>query len=97
MAKKWNPWKSPPAGDMEFSDWLAEDMAAFVRANPDLPQKPISKLNAKENNLVVTAYEEQRDKMDLDAARRKKSKTAKSSTTARKTGTTVKKPAGKKR
>lgn len=70
MAQKWNPRARPPQETMQFRRWFAEQVAAFQRARPDLPQEGIGSLSARKRNQVIRAMHSAREAAELEDAKK---------------------------
>jgi hypothetical protein len=71
MKSGWDPRAKPPRGaePSESLRWLAEQLEAFQRVRPDLPQGRIASLSKRNRDLLVRAWDKAREEAQLADAK----------------------------
>lgn len=73
MPRKWDPLAVPPKGAQgsSWQRWFAEDITAFQREHPDMPQKFIGELSDRDRKKLIKAYHQARNEAELEEAKKK--------------------------
>jgi hypothetical protein len=69
MAERWNPAAKLPKGPVvEYMQWLRDDLSAFQRERPDVPQEDVATLGSRKLKKLLRAWNNARQEAELEEA-----------------------------
>jgi hypothetical protein len=71
MAERWNPGAKSPKGPVaEYMQWLRDDLLAFQRERPDVPQEDVATLGSRKFKKLLRAWNSARQEAELEEAKK---------------------------
>jgi hypothetical protein len=68
MTDKWDPRGAKPASRDGYMPWLRNDLSAFQREHPELPQDDVGRLPNRKFNQILKAWNRAREAAELEDA-----------------------------